>query len=263
MDGAKKNAKHGDSRSLGGYSIQSGASALSAVSSLSWDANPVCTVTAIFDYDARRDDELTLRRGALVTVISKDAKISGDEGWWTGYIGNKTGTGIFPSEYVANHEIVDHLSPTGDLSRPFEINYEDLSLHELIGVGGFGQVYHGYWRQEEVAIKAARQDPDDDVNAIIENVRQEAKLFWLLHHPNVILLKGVCLKAPNLVLVMEYAHGGALNKTLSNLDRGLPPGILVDWALQIAYGMYYLHELAPIPLIHRDLKSSNSKFSIF
>ena len=78
MDGAKKNAKHGDSRSLGGYSIQSGASALSAVSSLSWDANPVCTVTAIFDYDARRDDELTLRRGALVTVISKDAKISGE-----------------------------------------------------------------------------------------------------------------------------------------------------------------------------------------
>ena len=214
-------------------------------------------------YEARRDDELTLRRGALVTVISKDAKISGDEGWWTGYIGNKTGTGIFPSEYEANHEIVDHLSPTGDLSRPFEINYEDLSLHELIGVGGFGQVYHGYWRQEEVAIKAARQDPDDDVNAIIENVRQEAKLFWLLHHPNVILLKGVCLKAPNLVLVMEYAHGGALNKTLSNLDRGLPPGILVDWALQIAYGMYYLHELAPIPLIHRDLKSSNSKFPMF
>lgn len=253
MDNGKQ-PKHGDNRSISGFSTNSGASVLSG---RSFDTNAVFTVTAIFDYDARREDELTLCRGALVNVISTDAKISGDEGWWTGYIGGKVG--IFPSQYVAQNEVVNQLSPTGEFSRPFEINYEEVRREELIGLGGFGQVYHGYWRGEEVAIKAARKDPDEDINALIENVRQEAKLFWLLHHHNIILLKGVCLKPPNLVLIMEYAHGGALNTTLSNLERGLPPDVLVDWALQIARGMYYLHEAAPVQLIHRDLKSSNSK----
>jgi len=39
----------------------------------------------------------------------------------------------------------------------------------------------------------------------------------------------------------------------------LAPDVLVDWATQIASGMNYLHEEAKLPLVHRDLKSSNSK----
>jgi hypothetical protein len=40
----------------------------------------------------------SLRRGTLVEVLSTDAHISGDEGWWTGRVGNKVG--IFPSNFV-------------------------------------------------------------------------------------------------------------------------------------------------------------------
>ena len=46
------------------------------------------------------------------------------------------------------------------------------------------------WRGGEVAVKAARQDPDEDISVTIESVRQEAKLFWLLEHPNIAALKG-------------------------------------------------------------------------
>jgi len=46
-----------------------------------------------------------------------------------------------------------------------------------------------------------------------------------------------------------------LNKALAG--RKIPAEILIDWAIQIATGMKYLHEDAPIPLVHRDLKSSN------
>lgn len=211
--------------------------------------------TAIFDYEAVREDELTLRRGTRVQVLNVD---SGDDGWWMGQANGKVG--IFPSNFVAKDSQlnVDKIPPDLRNDRPFEIDFEEeLELEEVIGVGGFGKVYRGKWRNETVAIKAARLDPDEPISVTIENVRKEAKLFWLLDHINIAALRGVCLKAPNLCLVMEYAAGGSLNRVLNG--RRIPPDILVDWALQIANGMFYLHELAPLTLIHRDLKSSNSK----
>ena len=215
--------------------------------------------TAIFDYEATGDDELTLHRGTQVEVLSKDVKISGDDGWWTGKVNDKVG--IFPSNFVTQQSVVDKVSPEGfDQDRPFEVEFDELDLEEVIGVGGFGKVYRGIWKGEEVAVKAARQDPDEPISVTVENVRQEAKLFWLLNHTNIAALKGVCLRAPNLCLVMEYARGGSLNRVLNG--RKIPPDILVDWAIQIARGMLYLHEDAPMPLIHRDLKSSNSKYML-
>ena len=55
---------------------------------------------------------------------------------------------------------------------------------------------------------------------------------------------------------MEFARGGSLNKVLQ-ANRRIGPDVLIDWAIQIARGMVYLHHNAPIKLIHRDLKSAN------
>ncbi|XP_015587931.1 mitogen-activated protein kinase kinase kinase 11 isoform X2 [Cephus cinctus] len=209
--------------------------------------------TALFDYIAQGEDELSLQRGETVEVLSKDSKISGDEGWWTGKIRGKVG--IFPANFVAEAESIDRVSSVIDKVQPIEIDFEELELEEIIGVGGFGKVYRGYWQKHEVAVKAARQDPDEEPSVTLENVRQEAKLFWLLKHENIVQLEGVCLKMPHMCLVMEYARGGSLNRVLSG--RKIRPDVLVDWAIQIARGMDYLHNKAPISLIHRDLKSSN------
>lgn len=210
---------------------------------------------ALYDYNAQGEDELSLQRGGWVEVLSKDAKISGDEGWWTGKIGDQVG--IFPANFVKQ----DGLSSVINDVTPTEIPFSELELEEVIGVGGFGKVYRGLWRGQEVAVKAARQDPDEDIHVTLENVRQEAKLFWLLKHENIVTLKGVCLEIPNLCLVMEYAKGGSLNRVLAG--RKIRPDVLVDWAIQIARGMNYLHNKAPVPLIHRDLKSSNGKSFLF
>lgn len=121
----------------------------------------------------------------------------------------------------------------------------------------FALIYRGFWKDKEVAVKAARQDPDEEASVAIQNVRQEGKLFWLLKHENIVQLEGVCLEMPNLCLVMEYARGGSLNRVLSG--RKIRPDVLVDWAIQIARGMDYLHNKAVICVIHRDLKSSNGK----
>uniref|UniRef100_A0ACB8G3N5 Mitogen-activated protein kinase kinase kinase 9 n=1 Tax=Sphaerodactylus townsendi TaxID=933632 RepID=A0ACB8G3N5_9SAUR len=281
--------------------------------------------TAVFEYEACGEDELSLRPGDVVQVLSQDSRVSGDEGWWTGQIDRRLG--IFPSNYVSRSggrlrrgaaaEVQPHsLQPpaiqckragkevrgrgwrhweeaaasgvpfpkgsrpasvdTGPVAREthvvslspiriclyvnsntevLEIDFSELVLEEVIGIGGFGKVYRAVWFGEEVAVKAARYDPDEDVNETIENVRQEAKLFAMLKHPNIIALKGVCLKEPNLCLIMEFARGGSLNRVLSG--KRIPPDILVNWAVQIAGGMNYLHDEAVVPVIHRDLKSSN------
>ncbi|XP_055612330.1 mitogen-activated protein kinase kinase kinase 11-like isoform X2 [Uranotaenia lowii] len=201
--------------------------------------------TARYDYQAQGDDELSLRVGQIVYVLSVDSSISGDEGWWTGKIGDRVG--IFPSNFVTNED------PTVLNVQPVEIKFGQLDLKEVIGVGGFSKVHRAFLKGEEVAVKASRQD--EDINVTRENVLQEAKLFWSLHHRNIVALRGVCLEPPNFCLVMEYARGGSLNKILAG--RKIPPDVLVDWAVQIARGMKYLHCDAPISVIHRDLKSSN------
>ncbi|XP_031447764.1 mitogen-activated protein kinase kinase kinase 21 [Phasianus colchicus] len=218
--------------------------------------------TALYDYEASGEDELSLRRGDVVEVLSQDAAVSGDDGWWAGKIRQRLG--IFPANYVTRQPRgTAGEEPAGSLT---EIDFQHLELQEIIGVGGFGKVYRATWRGREVAVKAARQDPDEDITATAESVRQEAKLFAMLRHPNIIALHGVCLREPNLCLVMEFARGGSLNRALAAAaassaavpgGRRIPPHVLVNWAVQIARGMLYLHDQAIVPILHRDLKSSN------
>ena len=173
--------------------------------------------TAIYDYHAQGEDELGLVKGDVIEVLSKDQKISGDEGWWTGKCKGKVG--VFPCNFVAPCDLdfsnlsKDELKVKDELRfYPPHISWNELKVEEVIGAGGFGKVYRGYYRNLEVAVKAARRDPDEEPGEANKKVLQEGKLFWLLKHKNVVGLLGVCLEEPNLCLVMEYARGGALNR---------------------------------------------------
>lgn len=211
--------------------------------------------TAIYDYDAQGEDELNLTKGDEIEVLSKDYKISGDEGWWTGKCQGKVG--VFPCNFVAPCDLDFSNLSKEELKRfyPPHISWSELQVGEVVGAGGFGKVFRGYYRGHEVAVKAARRDPDEVPEETKNKVLQEGKLFWLLKHQNIVGLLGVCLEEPNLSLVMEFARGGALNRVLGG--RKIRPDVLIDWAIQIARGMAYLHHGAPISLVHRDLKSSN------
>ena len=207
-----------------------------------------------------RQDELGLVKGDEIEVLSKDYKISGDEGWWTGKCNGKVG--VFPCNFVAPSNLDFSEFSSEELKRfyPPHISWNELKVEEVIGAGGFGKVFRGWYRGHEVAVKAARRDADEASESTREKVLEEGKLFWLLKNVNIVGLVGVCLEEPNLCLIMEYARGGALNKVLGG--RKILPAVLIDWAIQIARGMNYLHQGAPISLVHRDLKSSNSEYSL-
>ncbi|CAF0845104.1 unnamed protein product [Adineta ricciae] len=221
----------------------------------------------IYDYTSKGDDELTLKRGSVLEVLSKDERISGSEGWWTGRLLNSESVGVFPANFVANAE------PNLRI-----IDYKDLQIGELIGIGGFGHVHYGKFGDVHVAIKTAKSltsynifststsqktSMDDQSDAVhknlIDGLLREARLFSNLNHPNIIQLFGVspCLATKNLYLVMEYAHGGALSELLYRRKSGLFPNVFIEYAKQIADGMRYLHGEAPGLVIHRDLKCSN------
>ena len=211
----------------------------------------------IYDYQPQGEDELELKTGDVIEVLSKDYKISGDEGWWTGKSTCNGKVGVFPCNFVAPCDQDFSDLPQEELRRflPRPISFHELDIQEVIGVGGFGKVYRGTWKGQEVAVKASRRDADESLDTIKERVMQEAKLFWLLKHQNIISLKGVCTEEPNFCLIMDYARGGSLNRVLSG--RKIKPDVLVDWAIQVARGMTYMHHDAPISLVHRDLKSAN------
>ncbi|KAI3387694.1 hypothetical protein SNEBB_009768 [Seison nebaliae] len=58
---------------------------------------PKCidTVRAMFNYAARRDDELTFDENAVIHVLQKN-----DDGWYDGYIHGTNRRGFFPGNYV-------------------------------------------------------------------------------------------------------------------------------------------------------------------
>lgn len=78
---------------------------------------------ALFDYEAKAQDELTLKRGASVEVITKDPKVSGTAGWWTGKVNNKVG--VFPSNFVEQVTPPQNKLP--------EIDFSEVQLGEVIG----------------------------------------------------------------------------------------------------------------------------------
>lgn len=62
-------------------------------SSLNASADRVEKVTAIFDFEAENDGEMTIQRGDVITLLKRI-----DEGWWLGRCNNAKG--IFPANYV-------------------------------------------------------------------------------------------------------------------------------------------------------------------
>lgn len=126
-----------------------------------------------------------------------------------------------------------------------------------IGEGGFGKVFRG--RLESGEIVAVKQLNHEGVQGSQEFII-EVLMLSLLHHPNLVSLKGYCTDGDEKLLVYEYMPRGSLEDHLFNLG---PEHVPLDWktrikiALDTARGLEYLHCQADPPVIFRDLKTAN------
>ncbi|KAK2444377.1 leucine-rich repeat receptor protein kinase HPCA1 [Trifolium repens] len=135
-------------------------------------------------------------------------------------------------------------------------NYtKNFSQLNLIGSGGYGKVYRGTLLNGQiVAVKRAQ---NESMQGGLE-FKTEIELLSRVHHKNLVSLVGFCFEQGEQILVYEYVVNGTLTDALSG-----KLGIRLDWisrlkiALGAARGLYYLHEHANPPIIHRDVKSTN------
>ncbi|CAG2169222.1 unnamed protein product [Oppiella nova] len=147
--------------------------------------------------------------------------------------------GCFRTIWNALDKSADKQHKSDDWEIPFE-NIRDL---EWLGSGAQGAVFMGKLNSQLVAVKKVK-----------ERCETEIRHLRKLNHPNIVAFKGVCTQTSNCYcIVMEYCPYGQLYDLLKSGKR-VPPGKVVDWALQIASGMNYLHVHK---IIHRDLKSPN------
>ena len=77
-----------------------------------------------------------------------------------------------------------------------------------------------------------------------------------LRHRNIILFFGAGDLATSPFLVTEFLARGSLTRVLQDMTIALSSSRKVQFALDAACGIRFLHELQPAR-IHRDIKSAN------
>jgi serine/threonine protein kinase len=125
------------------------------------------------------------------------------------------------------------------------------SIHEKIGVGGFGEVYKGYdpFIKRYVAVKTCSSNDQE----IRTRFFQEAEIAGNLHHRNVTTIYDFGIQEGLPYLIQEYLSGEDLDRKIKRRDF-LPYPEKLYYLLQIARGLAYAHTNG---VIHRDIKPAN------
>ncbi|XP_072295152.1 tyrosine-protein kinase ZAP-70 [Eucyclogobius newberryi] len=137
----------------------------------------------------------------------------------------------------------------------FNIKRSKLVLDEVeLGSGNFACVKKGVLKtdkgQIDVAIKVLK---NENHNLVKDEMMREAEIMYQLSNPYIVRMLGLC-DAENLMLVMEMASAGPLNKFLANNRDTVTEENIVDLMHQVSVGMKYLEEKN---FVHRDLAARN------
>jgi serine/threonine-protein kinase len=124
-----------------------------------------------------------------------------------------------------------------------------------LGEGGMSYVYEAkdLTRGESVAIKILSPKLSADTSSV-QRLRREAGLAMRLEHPHVCKILRLGETEDGLIyLVMPYLRGELLSDREGKAGP-LPPGLGVEWLVQMCSGLHHAHLMH---IIHRDLKPEN------
>ncbi|XP_019622709.1 PREDICTED: serine/threonine-protein kinase 33-like [Branchiostoma belcheri] len=128
-------------------------------------------------------------------------------------------------------------------------------LIRALGSGSFGEVWLGRnrkdWKQYAMKRVSMLERSEDEREAAL----QESEVLRDLKHPNLVGYKEAFEQFGYLYIVMNYCDGGDLFTRLKGQSgRPLEEPVLVEWFVQIAMAIQYLHNHN---IIHRNLTTRN------
>src|SRR5690349_15049477 len=97
------------------------------------------------------------------------------------------------------------------------INHKEIILGRELGKGGYGVVYQGTWRHNDVAIKKLLMKTITREAA--EEFEKESQTMAKLRSPDIVRFYGYSM-SPQYSIVMEYCPNGSLFSVLHS-DRPL------------------------------------------
>ncbi|KGL96590.1 Tyrosine-protein kinase ZAP-70, partial [Charadrius vociferus] len=155
-------------------------------------------------------------------------------------------TSVYESPYSDPEELKD---------KKLFLKRDHLMIDEMeLGAGNFGCVKKGVYKmrkkQIDVAIKVLKSNNEKTVK---DEMMKEAQIMHQLDNPYIVRMIGVC-EAESLMLVMEMASGGPLNKFLASKKDEITVSNIVELMHQVSMGMKYLEEKN---FVHRDLAARN------
>lgn len=148
-------------------------------------------------------------------------------------------------------EIIEYQTEEGSLE--FQKNYIE---KEIIGNGGFGQVYRFEHKLLNLsfAVKIFAPAFYEGGEKELERFFQEARILFKLDHPSIIKVYDAGLIGKRPFIRMEYFKGRNLNQILNEFGT-INPSNALEMMKNLVSAMKHAHE--DIGIIHRDLKPSN------
>ncbi|XP_021818885.1 probable LRR receptor-like serine/threonine-protein kinase At2g23950 [Prunus avium] len=138
--------------------------------------------------------------------------------------------------------------------KELQLATDHFSSKNILGAGGFGNVYKG--KLGDGTVVAVKRLKDVTGTAGESQFRTELEMISLAVHRNLLRLIGYCATSNERLLVYPYMSNGSVAARL----RGKPA---LDWntrkkiAIGAARGLLYLHEQCDPKIIHRDVKAAN------
>ncbi|KAM7476603.1 hypothetical protein LguiB_023846 [Lonicera macranthoides] len=133
----------------------------------------------------------------------------------------------------------------------------------IIGKGGFGKVYKGFFDNRANAVAIKRLDPVS--NQGDTEFRTEIEMLSNFRHCNLVSLIGYCYDGREMIIVYEYMLNGSMADHLHPKDGRNGNNSNLSWVQRLkicigaARGIDYLHTGTGVSqsVIHRDIKTSN------
>lgn len=165
--------------------------------------------------------------------------------------GDRTGVAVHKPT-VGLAVVADGLQRMMTQIEDITIDFAFLQLQSLIGEGASSKVYSGQHKQQAVAIKVFV--PPEITIEVIDEFMKESKLLAELRHENIVRFLGICIRPPQIAMVMELCPMGNLKTSLRKYPTEWKPEWRVRACYDAAKAVEYLHGLG---YIHRDLKAEN------